>query len=121
MYAILSPFHLYCAICVVFCGKKAGGATATEPRLSSAQEGLQRLPWQENGYLSWEYDGHKINYVDEGDKNKVYLTTRSLIEMLSIRNNEELFVNSSMGTKLIRTWSRKRRMMRVSQNEPPRL
>ncbi|CAM9964464.1 unnamed protein product [Pylaiella littoralis] len=38
--------------------------------MSSALEGLERIPWREEGYLSWEYDGHKINYVDEGDKEK---------------------------------------------------
>lgn len=38
---------------------------------SSAEQGLARLPWQADGYLSWQYDGHKVNYVDEGDKNKV--------------------------------------------------
>lgn len=41
------------------------------PRQSSTEEGLERIPWKEDGYLSWEYDGYKINYVDEGDKDKV--------------------------------------------------
>lgn len=53
-------------------GSAAAAAVAVaEPRKSSAEEGLPRLPWLEEGYLSWEYDGHKINYVDEGDKSKV--------------------------------------------------
>lgn len=41
------------------------------PRLSSALEGLTKIPWKQEGYLSWEYDGHKVNYVDEGEKTKV--------------------------------------------------
>lgn len=41
------------------------------PRLSSALEGLTKIPWKQEGYLSWEYVGHKVNYVDEGDKTKV--------------------------------------------------
>lgn len=52
------------------------------PRLSSALEGLTKIPWKKEGYLSWEYDGHKVNYVDEGDKTKVcplYLTNSRLI------------------------------------------
>lgn len=52
-------------------GLAEGDAAAASLRPSSAEEGLERIPWKEDGYLSWEYDGHKINYVDEGDKNKV--------------------------------------------------
>ncbi|CBN74406.1 Predicted hydrolases or acyltransferases (alpha/beta hydrolase superfamily) [Ectocarpus siliculosus] len=51
-------------------GAVEGGEAAATPRVSSAMEGLERIPWREEGYLSWEYDGHKINYVDEGDKSK---------------------------------------------------
>lgn len=50
---------------------REGGGGVPSPRMSSALEGLERIPWREEGYLSWEYDGHKINYVDEGDKEKV--------------------------------------------------
>ena len=52
-------------------GRGGQGAAVAERRLSSVEEGLARLPWKEEGYLSWEYDGHKINYVDEGPKDKV--------------------------------------------------
>eukprot|EP00904_Undaria_pinnatifida_P005704 jgi/Undpi1/2263/HiC_scaffold_13.g05649.m1 len=51
-------------------GRGGQGAAVAERRLSSVEEGLARLPWKEEGYLSWEYDGHKINYVDEGPKDK---------------------------------------------------
>lgn len=44
---------------------------AAELQGTSAERGLERIPWQENGYLTWDYDGHKVNYVDEGDKSKV--------------------------------------------------
>lgn len=53
-------------------GGAAAAVAVAEPRKSSAEEGLPRLPWLEEGYLSWEYDGYKINYVDEGDKSKVH-------------------------------------------------
>lgn len=52
-------------------GGGAAETATTQPRLSSALEGLARIPWKEEGYLSWEYLGHKINYVDEGHKDKV--------------------------------------------------
>lgn len=48
-----------------------GTSDAEGPVSTSAERGLARIPWQEGGYLNWEYDGHKINYVDEGDKSKV--------------------------------------------------
>ncbi|CAM9301271.1 unnamed protein product [Ascophyllum nodosum] len=47
-----------------------GEAAPAAPRLSSALEGLTKIPWKQEGYLSWEYNGHKVNYVDEGDKTK---------------------------------------------------
>ena len=25
-----------------------------------------KLPWMQNGYSTWNYDGHKVNYVDLG-------------------------------------------------------
>lgn len=58
-----------------------GPEEAMMTRRSSAEEGLERIPWKEDGYLSWEYEGHKINYVDEGDKDKVLLAgERSFLE-----------------------------------------
>lgn len=37
----------------------------------SSSETLASLPWQANGYSWWDYKGHRINYVDQGDKDKV--------------------------------------------------
>lgn len=74
-------------------GGGGGPEEAVLPRPSSAAEGLERIPWQEDGYLSWEYDGHKINYVDEGDKDKVKAGRRNLT--LSYR----AFVATAVGKK----------------------
>lgn len=52
-------------------GEAAPEDVVSVARLSSAEEGLERIPWREEGYLSWKYDGYNINYVDEGDKDKV--------------------------------------------------
>lgn len=46
-------------------------ADEQQQQSSTSSQTLTSLPWQESGYLSWEYDGHNINYVDEGDKDKV--------------------------------------------------
>lgn len=39
---------------------------------SSLDEKLtyERLPWQSEGYQTWEWQGHSINYVEQGDESK---------------------------------------------------